>query len=119
MLNCKFQWIAATWLFWLCCNVVVSAQDGGKSSLAEAAPPIESLAATPVESPEAKVEEVRPSVYYLPDKQGNLQAVLDFSYEDFVELYKLKQRLDQAPSARVTAFSGCRLRRRQGLKTPN
>lgn len=46
-----------------------------------------------------QVEESRPSVYYLPDKQGNLQPVLDFQYQDFVELYKLKNQLQrrQAP----------------------
>ena len=50
-----------------------------KSSAEEASPP--------------RVEESRPSVYYLPDKQGNLQPVLDFTYQDFVELYKLKNQL--------------------------
>ena len=40
-----------------------------------------------------RVEESRPSIYYLPDKQGNLQPVLDFKYEEFEELYKLKHRL--------------------------
>jgi hypothetical protein len=43
----------------------------------------------------AKVEESHPSVYYLPDKQGNLQPVLDFQYQDFLELYKLKNQLQQ------------------------
>ncbi len=42
---------------------------------------------------ETRVEESRPSIYYLPDKQGNLQPVLDFKYEEFEELYKLKHRL--------------------------
>jgi hypothetical protein len=59
----------------------------------EKTPPVESMPAAAAEPPATKVEEVRPSVYYLPDKQGNLQAVLDFNYEDFIELYKLKQRL--------------------------
>ena len=47
-----------------------------------------------------RVEESEPSIYYLPDKQGNLQPVLDFKYQDFVELYKLKNQLgrrDQPP----------------------
>lgn len=43
----------------------------------------------------ARVEESRPAVYYLPDKQGNLQPVLDFKYQDFVDLYKLKNRLER------------------------
>ena len=47
-----------------------------------------------------RVEESQPSIYYLPDKQGNLQPVLDFKYQDFVDLYKLKNQLgrrDQPP----------------------
>jgi hypothetical protein len=47
-----------------------------------------------------RVEETEPSIYYLPDKQGNLQPVLDFKYQDFVDLYKLKNQLgrrDQPP----------------------
>ena len=34
-------------------------------------------------------------MFYLPDKQGNLQPVLDFQYQDFVELYKLKNQLER------------------------
>ncbi len=48
-----------------------------------------------VELPPGQVEELKPKVFYLPDKQGRLQAVFDFSYEDFVELYKLKRQLEQ------------------------
>jgi hypothetical protein len=47
-----------------------------------------------------RVEESEPSIYYLPDKQGNLQPVLDFKYQDFVDLYKFKNQLgrrDQPP----------------------
>jgi len=44
-----------------------------------------------------RVEEVRPAIYYLPDKQGRLQAVLDFQYEDFVELYRQMHRLETRP----------------------
>ena len=40
-----------------------------------------------------RIEEAKPSVYYLPDKDGNLQPVLDFKYQDFEELYKLKNQL--------------------------
>ncbi len=40
-----------------------------------------------------RVEESRPSIYYLPDKNGKLQPILDFKYEDFEELYKLRHRL--------------------------
>ena len=36
-----------------------------------------------------------PAIFYLPDKQGNLQPVLDFKYQDFVDLYRLKNQLDE------------------------
>ncbi len=92
MLNRRFRWIAATWLLSFWCNVFVAAQEGDKPSALETTPPPEAKTSAPVD---AKVEEVLPAVFYLPDKQGNLQAVLDFRYEDFVELYKLKQRIEQ------------------------
>ncbi len=47
-----------------------------------------------------RIEETNPSIYYLKDKQGNLQAVPNFTLEDFEELYKLKHQLvqgDQRP----------------------
>jgi hypothetical protein len=40
-----------------------------------------------------RIEESQPAIYYLPDQRGNLQPVLDFKYQDFVELYKLKNQL--------------------------
>ncbi len=52
------------------------------------------------EPPAPRVEESQPSIFYLPDKQGNLQPVLDFKYEEFVDLYRLKNQLgrrDQPP----------------------
>jgi hypothetical protein len=39
------------------------------------------------------IEESRPSIFFLPDKQGKLQPILDFKYEDFIELYKLRAGL--------------------------
>jgi hypothetical protein len=42
------------------------------------------------------VEEVEPSLYYLKDKAGQLQAVPGFNFETFVELYKLKNQLTEA-----------------------
>ena len=62
--------------------------------MSETSQPNESTVPATIKPTASKVEEVRPSVIYLPDKQGNLQAVLDFKYEDFIELYKLKQRLE-------------------------
>ena len=55
-----------------------------------------------------RVEESEPSIYYLPDKQGNLQPVLDFKYQDFVDLYNLKNQLgrrDQPPRFSVQRMS--------------
>ena len=101
MLNCRIPRIAATGLLSLCWTFFVYSQDGvNKPSAIDKTPPVESVpaasAAQSALAPSAsKVEEVRPSVFYLPDKHGNLQAVLDFNYEDFVELYKLKQRIDE------------------------
>ena len=54
----------------------------------------------PREPAAPRVEESQPSIYYLPDKQGNLQPVLDFKYEEFIDLYRLKNQLgrrDQPP----------------------
>ena len=42
-----------------------------------------------------RIEESRPSLYYLKDKHGNLQAVPNFTLEDFEDLYKLKHQLVQ------------------------
>ena len=61
------------------------------------------------ETPAPRVEESQPSIYYLPDKQRTLQPVLDFKYEEFVDLYRLKNQLgrrDQPPRyslQRITA----------------
>jgi hypothetical protein len=43
----------------------------------------------------AQVEETRPAIFYLPDKQGKLQPVLDFNYQDFVDLYRWKHQLER------------------------
>jgi hypothetical protein len=58
-----------------------------------AAPAAAGSASSADQSP--RVEETQPSIYYLPDKQGNLQPVLDFKYQDFVDLYKLRHQLPQ------------------------
>jgi len=83
-------------LLWSC---VAAAQQGETTPAPEAAKPPAAQPAAAVEKNRAKtssstpVEEIRPSVYYLPDKQGVLQPVLDFKYQDFVELYRLKNQL--------------------------
>ena len=94
LFNRKIWCISAIWLLSPCWTFIVSAQDGVKPAVSEPTPRVESSAEATAAPSAVKVEEVRPSVFYLPDKQGNLQAVLDFNYEDFIELYKLKQRLE-------------------------
>jgi hypothetical protein len=94
LFNRKIRWISAIWLLSLCWAYFVSAQDVAKPGVAETTPRADTSAEAAAEPQMVKVEEVRPSVFYLPDKQGHLQAVLDFNYEDFIELYKLKQRLE-------------------------
>lgn len=58
-------------------------------------PPAPGVARPAASQPPARVEETRPRVYYLPDKQGDLQPVLDFKFQDFVDLYKLRNRLER------------------------
>lgn len=85
---------AACHLLVLCC--VATAQQGGASTAANPAQSPPTVTARPA----PRIEESRPSIYYLPDKQGNLQPVLDFQYQDFADLYKLKNQLgprDQPP----------------------
>ncbi len=52
--------------------------------------------------------EALPKVYELRDKSGGLQAVPDFSWEDFMELYQLKNQLAQEtrqPEATIDELS--------------
>lgn len=42
-----------------------------------------------------EIRELKPSLYYLKDKQGNLQPVPGFTLEEFRELYELKHLLEQ------------------------
>lgn len=70
----------------------MAAEQGGAAAAPE--PPAATAGAASESSP-GRIEESRPSVYYLPDKQGNLQPVLQFKYQDFVDLYKLKNQLEQ------------------------
>jgi len=55
--------------------------------------PAPSPSAKPAEKPIAG--EILPETYYLKDKEGKLQAVLGFPYEQFIEIYKLKNQLDE------------------------
>lgn len=53
--------------------------------------PVPAVATPPPQPP--LQGEVGPELYLLRDKQGKLQAVPGFSFEDFMELYRLKKRL--------------------------
>ena len=62
---------------------------------------------------ESRVEESKPPLYYLKDRQGNLQPVPGFTLEEFEELYKLKHELAQQESRpgfsiqRVSVVGSC------------
>lgn len=56
-------------------------------------PPAATPAADPTRQPASLPGEVGPPLYLLKDKQGQLQAVPGFKFEDFIELYRLKNRL--------------------------
>jgi hypothetical protein len=74
----------------LVCTCIATAQQGGGAAAPEQPAPSVNASEQP-----ARIEESRPSLYFLPDKQGNLQPVLQFKYQDFVDLYKLKNQLEQ------------------------
>ncbi len=85
---------------WRCGLVLSCLIACGMPPAMAAAPPAgpEKDKPAPAETPETsprRIEESEPSVYYLKDKQGNLQAVPNFTLEDFEELYKLKHQLVQ------------------------
>ena len=79
-------WVAI-WLLFLA-NPAVHAQEvaASQESTAPAAPAAE---------PSALPGEVGPPVYYFKDKDGKLQAVLGFTLEEFIDLFKLKYQLNQ------------------------
>ena len=52
--------------------------------------------AEPAAAAPRRVEEIEPPIYYLKDKAGNLQAVPNFTLEDFEDLYKIKHQLVQS-----------------------
>jgi hypothetical protein len=83
----------------VCCLLIwcpaAAAEEGGSSAGAEATHGAATAAAASAEPAAARVEEAQPSLYYLKDKQGNLQAVPNFSFEDFEQLYRLKHQLAQ------------------------
>jgi hypothetical protein len=65
-------------------------------------PPVPREDAPPRPAGPPAVEEVRPELYYLKNKDGALEPVLGFTYEDFYRLYRLDQKLQQG--AKPPAF---------------
>ncbi len=64
----------------------------------EPAPPESAAPAVPAAKvPAAKPlpNEEQPSIYYLPDKNGELRPVLGWTLEYFTELFKMKNQLDE------------------------
>lgn len=57
--------------------------------------PASSPGAAAAGSASKEIRELKPSLYYLKDKQGNLQPVPGFTLEEFRELYELKHLLEQ------------------------
>ena len=93
--------IAACHLFVWCS--LGSAQEGMTAAQPEKA---DKPASEPSPPAASQVEESRPVVYYLKDQQGRLVAVPGFSYEEFEQLYKLKEQLAQPdPRARYVLQS--------------
>ena len=72
-----------------------AAQEPAAQAGPEPGKPVTTPASKPAGPATARVEEAEPSLYYLKDKQGNLQAVPNFNFEDFEELYRLKHQLVQ------------------------
>jgi hypothetical protein len=75
------------------CSLAVAQPAGGTTAPPEKPPAAAAEKPRAEEAAVPRIEESKPSVYYLPDKDGNLQPVLDFKYQDFEELYKLKNQL--------------------------
>ena len=73
--------------------VVMALPSAGRGQEAEKPEPGKPAVPAPPAKP-LPLEE-QPPIYYLPDKDGKLQAVLGFSFEQFTELFKLKNQLEQ------------------------
>ena len=90
-------------LLLLCCSA--GAQEGSAPAT------LGTVKASEPKAPDAtfrQVEEIWPSVTWMPDKDGNLQPVVGFSYEQFMELYRLKEQLtqqDQRPGYSIQQLS--------------
>src|SRR5262249_25019029 len=65
------------------------------AAAAEKPEPASSAAPSKAAAEEPLPGEQMPPVYMLKDKDGRLRPVPGFSFEQFIELYKLKNQLDQ------------------------
>lgn len=86
--------VGAHTLLW--CAVALAQQPGPPAAAEPVKPASAPVPAPIVESPALQVKELQPSLYYLKDKDGNLQPVPNFRFEDFEEMVKRKHRLDQS-----------------------
>ena len=73
--------------------LVVAAARGDEPTAGEVAKPAAPAATVPQAKP--LPSEDQPSIYYLPDKNGELQPVLGLTLEQFTELFKLKNQVDE------------------------
>jgi hypothetical protein len=79
-----------------CCVAV--AEDAAAPAASETPRPTATakpIAEQPAGSASRPIQEVDLPLLYLKDKQGNLQAVPGFSFDDFLEYYKIKYQLEQ------------------------
>ena len=56
----------------------------------------------------SQIRQAKPDLFYLPDEHGGLQAVPGFRFEDFEDLYRIKQGIqnqNQMPSYSLSAVS--------------
>jgi hypothetical protein len=108
-LRIGIPWLtAAVFCCLLNCGAVALPEEAGSLRTAEPGKTPPAAAAEPAGSESARVEEAKPALYYLKDKQGNLQAVPNFTFEDFEELYRLKHQLaqgDQRPRYSIQQIS--------------
>ena len=56
----------------------------------EAAAPAKEQVPAAEATPSRRIEESLPSLYYLKDEQGKLQAMPNFTLKDFEDLFKLR-----------------------------
>jgi len=82
-----------------------TAPPGPRSPSAPAQPPEAPAETRPTEPAAVRVQEVKPSEYWLPDRTGTLQPVINIPYEVFEEVYRRQfQTTDNPPGFVLTGF---------------